>query len=176
MKKLFIGILCISLLSCKSPHNSTVEPPSEEQTAIPRSEWDSDNIAFENTSKITTTNSFYPRTEGTSGIIGSYYLSEERYEGMTGAEFTYQYDFYDNGYCHIKKTGWNTKAFTTPFSSEGTHRYKIIKFADDYYKVSYLSDNGVVKSSEFFQVSNDGLHLTYAINRDGVLIYANQND
>ncbi len=182
MKKLILlfSVLCL-FISCANNNTQQEEPKQEEQQkSIPRSEWDSENIAYTNTTDITTGNYYYPRIEGTNGIVGTFHLEEEHFEGRSGAMFTYHYEFNENGYCYSYEKGWETgvdafhnKVFTKPYEYKGTSRYRITKFADDYFKLDYLTDEGELKSSKFFQVSDKGLYLTYAVNRNGKLIYAN---
>ena len=154
-----IIVLSLLFMSCRFDFGKTNKNNAykNEQKQIQKSLWDCDNIALQNTTSFNTETVVYPRTEGASGIIGTFHLESEQFGYMTSYTQKEHFEFYDNGYYYKYYVESSLK------KNEEYGIYRITKINNDYFQVDLYSldtnsnNQNIPRASHFYQVSNTAI-------------------
>ena len=158
MKKLLILILFGFLfISCiNQPKNTTKQnnTQQEEYPAIPRSEWDAEEIAYTNTTELVSNGAMtYNRVSGTTGIIGNFHNEAEVYAGMVGYTAKYDYTIDTDGYY----TSYNLSYSKSKglYETISKYKFKLVKYSDEYFIIElYNIETGALYEKMFTNFIN----------------------
>lgn len=168
MKKLILLLsVCLVFISCTQPESE----PKEKYPAIPRSEWDSQNIAEINTNSFSPNGAVtYPRTSGTRGILGNFHLETQQFAGMV--EYTQKDDFTINNKGYYLTSHWSYTKSKGYFETKESYKYKLTKYSNDYFIIElYDIETNALNRKMFYQVTDSALFLTNCLNVNGETVY-----
>lgn len=138
---------------------TNVSQEKEKLPPIPRSEWDSNNIAYTNTDSITLEGYVYPKTKGGNGIVGTFHREAEKFAYMYSYTEIVQYDFYDTGYYKRFESGFKGQQ-PKSYQKEEKGTYKIYYHSDSYFIIDFFDSEGTLKNTTFYQVKDNNLHFS----------------